>query len=115
MRRLFCILALLACLLQATTTNPAYIPNSTSVVTTRDATLKKLILSNVTAGAITVTISDRSTRCNSAACQIWPAVSIAANTVYVVDLGNSGVYCESGFSWSASGANSVIGIAEYVN
>jgi len=92
---------------------PIFIPNSTAVIVARDVKIGKVILSNTTAGALTVTISDRSTSCNSGACQIWPAISIAANTVYTVDL--YGTFMQSGISWSASAANSVIGVVNYDN
>jgi len=92
---------------------PTFIPNSTTVIVAKDVKIGKIVLSNTTAGALTVTISDRSTSCNGGACQIWPAISIAANTVYTADLG--GTFMQSGISWSASAANSVIGAVNYDN
>lgn len=112
-KRIFALIVLFCISAFAIDTHPAYIPNTATVVTSHDALIYRLTLSNVTAGAVTVTISDRSANCNSAACQIWSAVSIAANTVYTVEFG--GIFMESGFTWTASAANSVIGRVTYAN
>ncbi len=89
----------------------AYIPNSTTAVVSTSANLYTLWLSNTTGGAVTVTIADRGTGCNGSPCQIWPVISIAANTVYVTPM--YGIPALNGFTWTASSANSVMGWIAY--
>ena len=84
-----------------------YVPNSSTDLTTTDSYLDKVVLSNITAGAVTVVIKDKSTNCGGSACQIWPTVSMAANTVYTADLG--GIYAPGGVQWECSAATSVVG------
>ena len=107
MKRLLIAIAFFACALRAVESSVAYVPNTQTDLVTSTVRLSKLHLANVTGGAITVLIKDRTTNCNSASCQIWPTVSIAANSVYTADL--QGVPANSGASWQASAANSVVG------
>ena len=109
MRKLWILL--LALPLCATELGPRYVPNSTTTVTTDTVRLYNLHLANTTAGAVTVIIKDRSTNCNSAACELWPTVSIAADTVYTTNL--QGLAANSGFTWEASSANAVVGWITY--
>ncbi len=69
--------------------------------------IDRLMLSNTSASSVTVTITDQGTNCNGGPCQIFPAVTLAANTVYAVDLGGARSY--GGISWSATTANVVHG------
>lgn len=111
MRKLLAIFVLLCAPAWAADTTPSYIPNSATAVTTSTVRIYTLYLANNTAGALTVTILDRSTNCNSAGCPLWPTVSIAANSVYTAQL--SGVPATTGFTWQASAANSVMGWISY--
>jgi len=111
MKKLLLVLSF-AALAQATDTTLAYVPSSNTTVTTAAVRVYTVFLANVTAGAVTVTIKDRTTNCNGAACQVWPAVSIAANTVYIADM--KGV-AMTGIDWSASSGNSVVGQLSYGN
>ena len=77
------------------------VPTSETAVITTSVRIGQLHLTNTTAGALTVIIKDRSTNCGGSACEIWPTVSIAANTVYVAELH---VPAASGFTWQASGS-----------
>lgn len=54
----------------------------------------------------TLTIADSTTNCNGAACQVFPAVTVAAYSVVSVDFARLPV---SGVVWSASAANSLQG------
>lgn len=111
MKRLFASMLLLAAALFAADPEPAYIPNSTTAVAKYTVRIKTLYLANKTASAATVTLKDRSTNCGGAACQVWPAVSIPANSVYVADLRNIRVI--SGFTWESDTASAVVGWVEY--
>lgn len=84
-----------------------YVPSSTTNLFTSTTLVGRVHLANKSGGAVTVTLKDRSTNCGGAACEFWPAVSIAANTVYSYDLGS--VRAVSGVQWSASAANAVVG------
>lgn len=84
-----------------------YVPNVTTAVTTADSLLGHLHLANVTGSTVVVTITDNSTNCNGAACQLWPAIPIAGNTVYENDFG--GMLCTGGIKWSANTQNAVDG------
>jgi len=64
-------------------------------------------LSNVTADAVTVLVTDLSTEAGGSPCQVWPAVTIAANSVVVIDL--QSVVANGGVAWSASAANAIHG------
>ena len=88
-------------------TQTGYIPNSATVITATDSYVDRVVLSNITAGSVTITITDTSTNCGGSVCQIWPTVTIAANTVYVADMG--GIYAPGGVKWQCSAATSVVG------
>lgn len=88
-----------------------YVPNTTTTVAPYTVKIKTLYLANKTAGSVTVTLKDRSTNCNSAACQFWPAITMAANSTYVVDM--RGIRVTSGFTWESDTANAVVGWVEY--
>jgi hypothetical protein len=84
------------------------VPSSTTTVFSFTVRVDRMYFSNRTGSAVTVTVTDGSTNCTgSSACQLFPAVSIAANSTYAVDLG--GVTAQLGVKWSASSANAVDG------
>ena len=87
---------------------PAYVPDSSADVTTVTSWVDMLTLTNKTAAAVTVTITDASTNCGAGVCDFMTAVSIAANTTYVVEM-RGGRKFPSGIKWSASVASSIIG------
>lgn len=86
----------------------ATLPSSASTVIAQTTFLQKGWFANRSGAAVTVTITDKTTACTgSSACQVWPTVSIPANTAQKVDFG--GVASNGGVSWSASAANAVDG------
>jgi hypothetical protein len=84
-----------------------YMENSSTDFKTKDTWVDLLVLSNKSGSAVTVRISDKSTQCNSGACDVIPTVSIAANTAYIVPAAG-GLYFRSGINWVASAANAVV-------
>lgn len=84
-----------------------WVPNSSTSVTTADSILNYLHLGNTSGSTVTVTITDSSTACGGSACQVWPAITIAANTVY--DNNFNGIICKGGIKWTATTANAVAG------
>ncbi len=88
-------------------TVPGFLPSSATDVYTSDVRIERVYLANTTGSAVTVTLLDKSANCSAGACSMWPAVSIAANTVYTVDMGN--VWFRGGLQWSASAGNAVVG------
>ena len=84
------------------------LPSTSTVVFSNTVHLDALYLANRTGSAVTVTITDGSTNCTgSTACQLFPAVSVAANQTYIADL--KGVVANGGVKWSASSANAIDG------
>lgn len=83
------------------------VPNSSTAITIADSLLGQLHLANKTGSAVTVTLTDNSTNCGGSACQFWPVISIAANTVYENNFG--GLLCTGGVIWSSNTANAVVG------
>lgn len=75
------------------------VPAVAADISTKDVLLYQLTIVNPTAGAITITIVDK----QSSAKTLLGAVSIAANTTYVVAF-PCGVKLKSGMNWVASGA-----------
>lgn len=88
-----------------------FVPNTPTAVTTKTTRVYYMKFTNTTGGAVTVTVSDRSTNCNSGACDIWTAVSIPANTT--ITEASNGVLMNGGITWSASAANSITGWMYY--
>ena len=107
------VLLLLSLITQAAEIGPAYVPSVSTAVTTSTVYLYSLHLANTTGSAVTVIVADRSTNCGGTVCQLWPTVSIAANTVYTADLG--GIPANSGFTWIASTGSAVVGWVSYGN
>lgn len=77
---------------------PQAVPTSTGTVTTNDAYLKTVTITNTTGGALTVTLADR----QASPIAVLSAVSIAANTTYVIVFPVP-YWCASGFTIVASG------------
>ena len=121
MKKLFFLLiATAVCLLAVTTTRiytggtsgplfqiyPVAVPTSPADVTTSDARIVEVTLTNTTAGALTVTITDK----QASPLAFLSAVSVAANSTYVIE--TPGLrYMPGGITWSASGS----GIVGYVS
>ena len=78
------------------------IPNVAADLTTEDSYVFQIVLVNKTAGAVTVTITDKA----SPAKTLIPTVSIAANTSYVIAY-PEGVKMTGGINWVASAASSI--------
>ena len=121
MKKLFLLLiATAVCLLAVTTTRfyynpgsdplfqitPVAVPTSLGDVTTSDARVVEITLTNTTAGALTVTVQDK----QGSPQAFLSSVSIAANSTYVIE--TPGLrYMPGGISWQASGS----GIVGYVS
>ncbi len=78
---------------------PQAVPTSTTAVATSDAWLQGLTITNTSGGALTVTVASR----ESSPVALLEAVSIAANTTYIVSL-PYGHWLPSGFTIAASGS-----------
>lgn len=78
---------------------PQAVPTSTTTITAFDAYLKTITVSNPTAGAITFTLSDK----QASPIAILGAVSIAANTTYVI-VWPELYWCPGGFTVTSSGS-----------
>lgn len=87
---------------------PAYVPTSTADVSTSTSSVDFITLSNVTGTAATVTITDASTNCASGVCPFLQAVSIAANTTYVLEM-RGGRRFPSGVKWAAGTESAIVG------
>lgn len=83
------------------------IPATPQAFATRTVQLDAMVLANTSTSAVTVQVYDASTNCNGASCQIWPTVTIAANSTQIVNL--LGVRATSGAYWIASTAGVVDG------
>jgi hypothetical protein len=80
---------------------PQAVPTSTTVVSASDAFLKVITVENPTASAISFSLCDRQA---SPVC-VAPAVSIAANTTYIISWPDLRLYwAPGGFTALASGA-----------
>ena len=111
MKRLILLAALFLLPLAADQNDMTFIPSTPTVLVNRTASVTAIWLANTTGSAVTVTFRDQSTNCNSGTCSWWPTISIAANTVYSVEV--PGISSEGGIVWSASTANAVIGQLTY--
>lgn len=83
-----------------------FVPAVATDFTTKTAVVDMFTFSNKTGAAATVTVKDRSTNCNAAACEFLTTVSIAANSVTVVYM-SGGVTFTNGINWQASAANTI--------
>lgn len=75
---------------------PQAVPTSTTVVAGSDAHLVQVTISATS--AVTITIADR----QASPIQVFPVVSIAANSTYVINF-PAGYWCPGGFTIVASG------------
>ena len=64
-----------------------------------------IVLANVSASSVTVTITDGSTNCGGGPCTLFPPATIQSNQVYTIPL--NGVPANGGVIWTASAANAV--------
>lgn len=78
---------------------PQAVPTSTTVVAASDAWIQGITIINTSAGALTVTVASRETSPVS----LLEAVSIAANTTYVVSV-PYGHWMPQGFTITSSGS-----------
>ena len=76
--------------------------NSAAVLTTSTIAVKIIHCANTTAGAVTLTITDN----QGSPVTYWPAVSMAANSVMVVNYGDPGLTM-LGVKWNASAGSSI--------
>ena len=79
--------------------NRVAVPTSPTDVVAKDAMIYQIVIVNPTAGAITITIEDK----DDTPSELLEAVSIAANTTYVVAF-PFGEHMVGGISWTSSGA-----------
>lgn len=66
-----------------------------------------VVLANVSASSVTVSITDGSKNCNGGPCTLFPPATIQSNQVYTIPL--NGTPANGGIVWSASAANSIHG------
>jgi hypothetical protein len=64
-----------------------------------------LIVSNVSASATTITLSDNSTNCGGSACQILSSIPVQPGQMYVIPL--YGVPAPGGVKWSSGTASAL--------
>jgi copper(I)-binding protein len=77
-------------------------PSVAADVTTTDSWITQITLANKTAGAVTVTITDKATPAKT----LLGATSIGANTTYVVAFPDA-VKMNGGINWVASSASAI--------
>lgn len=85
------------------------IPGSPTAIVNVDVVVNVIQLANASGSSVTVSFVDQSTACSGGPCTIWPAVSMAANSVYIAV---TNAHVVGGLKWSASTSSAVIG---YVN
>jgi hypothetical protein len=78
---------------------PIAVPTSSTAVTSSDAYLKSITVTNTSTGALTFTLADR----QGTPVSVMSAVSIGANTTYVVTFPNL-YWCPGGFTVQAGGS-----------
>ena len=78
------------------------IPNVAADLTTEDTYVFQIVLVNKTAGAVTVTITDKATSAKT----LVPTLSIAANTTQILSY-PEGVKMTGGINWVAGAASSI--------
>lgn len=76
------------------------VPDSTTAVASTDTEIYQISLGNVTGSACTFTLADRAASPKT----LMAAVSIAANTTYVIGW-PEGVFMDEGFTWSSGTAS----------
>ncbi len=78
------------------------VPSTLTDVTTSDSWLFQITVANKTAGTVTLTVQDKASPAKS----LLSAVSITANTTYVIAI-PEGVKMTGGIAWQASAGNSL--------
>ena len=81
---------------------PQFIPGTTGHLCDVTVHLTEIVLTNVTGGSVTVTISDQQTVPTA----VLSALPIAANSTY--EIAFKGRVCPNGVTWSCSAGSSVI-------
>lgn len=76
------------------------VPDTPTALSTTDTEIFQLTLGNTTASACTFTMADRATSAKT----VMAAVSIAANTTYVLAF-PEGLYMSNGITWSSGTAS----------
>jgi hypothetical protein len=85
----------------------AYLPTTSTAVTSTSTCVALLALNNSGSTAQTVTVTDGSTNCNSAACPVLSSFVLPANSNMLLPL--YGMKFASGIKWSTTTANQVMG------
>lgn len=67
--------------------------------------VEMVVLANISASPVTVTITDGSTNCSGGPCTLFAPATIQANQVYTIPL--NGAPANGGLIWTASAANAV--------
>lgn len=75
------------------------VPQVAADLSTKDTYLFQISLTNGTAGALTVTVTDKQTSAKN----VMDAASIPANTTVAFNW-EEGLFCKNGLTWVASGA-----------
>lgn len=75
------------------------VPATLTPVYPKTSKVNRMVISNTSVSAQTLTVFDMSTNNAGQPCQIWPTVTIAANSVEVVKLE---VMANGGVQWQAS-------------
>ncbi len=126
---LFALMACLAASAQSPSgyfpTNPyiswyygtAVVPNAATVVAIpkmpsgasapKTVFVEMIVLANVSASSVTVTITDGSTNCGGGPCTLFPPATVQSNQAYTIPL--NGAPANGGIIWSASAPNAVHG------
>jgi hypothetical protein len=82
------------------------LPNASTSLTATTTCVAYLLLNNTSGSAVTVTLQDQTTNCNSAACQILSSFSIPANSNLMMPM--YGTKFTSGIKWNAGTATAVV-------
>lgn len=82
------------------------LPSASTSLTATTTCVAYIILNNTTGSAVTVTVQDQTTACNSAPCQVLSAFSIPANSNLMLTM--QGSKFASGIKWNAGSANAIV-------
>jgi hypothetical protein len=85
----------------------AYLPTTSTAVTTTSTCIALLALTNTSSSAQTITVTDGSANCNSAACPVLSSFSLPGNSNLLLPL--YGMKFTSGIKWNTGTANTVMG------
>lgn len=69
--------------------------------------VEMVVLVNISAANVTVSITDGSTNCSGGPCTLFPPATIQPNQVYTIAL--NGAPANGGIIWNASAANAIHG------